>query len=364
MKSDEPEDVTDMTLVPELLVDWYDREGRELPWRVKGQDVADPYRVWLSEIMLQQTTVNAVIPYFEKFTAKWPRVEDLALAPEEELLAAWAGLGYYTRAHNLHKCAKLIVADYDGRFPDDEKTLLTLPGIGPYTAAAIAAIAFGHAATPMDGNFDRVIARLFAVETILPKAKKELKAHADGLTPEHRPGDYAQAMMDLGALICTPKRPSCLICPLERHCEGQARGIAARLPTRPAKADRPVRRGIAFLALREDGRVLLRKRAQTGLLSGMTEVPSTAWEDTWLDADEAMREVPVKGDWWPVPGIVTHTFTHFKLELLVYRAVVPVSSSLNLWAEPKRCSWVKRDALDGQALPSVMRKILAHGLSE
>jgi len=364
MDSHEPDNVVDMTRVPDLLIEWYDVQGRELPWRVKGEVIADPYRVWLSEIMLQQTTVNAVIPYFEKFTRTWPTVEKLAQAPEEELLAAWAGLGYYSRAHNLRKCAQVIVADFDGKFPSDEEVLRTLPGVGPYTAAAIAAIAFGLRATPMDGNFERVVARLFAVETLLPKAKKELKELAETLTPIKRPGDYAQAMMDLGATICTPKRPSCLICPLEAHCEGQARGIADRLPMRAPKPERPVRRGIAFLALREDGKVLLRKRPQSGLLSGMTEVPSTAWEEDWIGGDEAMREVPVKGDWWPVPGTVVHTFTHFKLELLVYRAVVPLSSSLNLWAEPNSCRWVKRDALDAQALPSVMRKILAHGLSE
>lgn len=353
-----------MADVAELLVDWYDREKRDLPWRAKAGNEVNPYRVWLSEIMLQQTTVNAVIPYFEKFTQKWPAVEDLAAADDEEVLAAWAGLGYYTRAHNLHKCAKVIVSDFAGRFPDREKDLLALPGIGPYTAAAISAIAFGRRATPMDGNFERVIARLFAVETPLPKAKRELKELAEGLTPKRRSGDYAQAMMDLGATVCTPRRPSCLICPLEAHCAAHGRGIAEALPMRVEKAERPVRRGIAFLALREDGKVLIRKRAQGGLLSGMMEVPSTPWDEDWIAEDEALRSVPVNGDWWPVPGSVSHTFTHFKLELLVYRAVVPVSSSLTLWAEPKRCRWVKRNKLDSEALPSVMRKILAHALHE
>ncbi len=353
-----------MADMPDLLIDWYDREKRDLPWRAKQESDIDPYRVWLSEIMLQQTTVNAVIPYFEKFTQRWPRVEDLANAAEDDVLAVWAGLGYYTRAHNLHKCAKLIVSDFAGRFPAQEEQLLALPGIGPYTAAAIAAIAFDRQATPVDGNFERVVARLFAVENPLPKAKSELRELAEALTPASRPGDYAQAVMDLGATICTPKRPSCLICPLEAHCQAQEKGIAERLPMRAEKAERPVRRGIAFLALREDGKVLIRKRPQGGLLSGMMEVPSTSWGEDWIEENEALRSVPVKGDWWPVPGLVTHTFTHFKLELLVYRAVVPVQSSLTLWADPNRCRWVKRDELDREALPSVMRKILGHALHE
>jgi len=349
--------------VARLLMDWYGRERRDLPWREAPGRLADPYRVWLSEVMLQQTTVKAVIPFYQRFVGRWPGVADLAAADREEVLAAWAGLGYYSRANNLHRCAERVVADFAGEFPSSEKALRSLPGIGPYTAAAIAAIAFGEPATPVDGNIERMVSRLFAVETALPEAKRELRELAASLTPDERPGDYAQAAMDLGATVCTPSRPSCMICPLKQHCKGYDKGLAGVLPYRAPKSERPVRRGVAFLALREDGLVLLRKRPERGLLASMLEVPSTEWCEGWIGADEALRTVPVSADWWPVPGTVVHTFTHFRLELLVYRAVVAVNSPLTLWAEQKRCRWVPRGDLEKQALPSVMRKIIAHGLT-
>jgi A/G-specific adenine glycosylase len=346
------------------VLEWWDRERRELPWRTPPGGTADAYRVWLSEIMLQQTTVKAVIPYYQRFLARWPTIESLAAAPLDHVLAAWAGLGYYSRARNLHKCAQLIAGEHGGQFPRTAEALLTLPGIGPYTAAAIAAIAFGEPATPVDGNIERVMARLFALKEPLPAAKPKLRSLAASLAPAERAGDFAQALMDLGASICTPKRPSCLMCPLQRGCAANAEGIAAELPIKPVKADRPLRVGLAFVALREDGSVLLRRRPEAGLLGGMLEVPSTAWSETLPPLDQALRAAPVLGEWWAVPGTVTHTFTHFRLELMVYRAVLPIEAALTFWADPQRCRWVLRRNLHGEALPSVMRKVLAHGLRE
>ncbi len=346
------------------LLDWYDAERRDLPWRVAPGIDPDPYRVWLSEIMLQQTTVKAVIGYFDKFVARWPTVAALASADLDEVLSAWAGLGYYTRARNLHRCAQEIVERHGGQFPRSEAALLELPGIGPYTAAAIAAIAFGEQATPVDGNIERVVARLFAVREPLPRAKPILRHLAATLMPAERSGDFAQAMMDLGATVCTPKRPSCLMCPLSRHCQAYEQGIQAELPVRVAKAERPTRFGAAFLALREDGCVLLRQRPETGLLARMMEVPTTDWLEDPRVVTEALQGAPVRADWWQVPGQVVHVFTHFRLELLVYRAVTSADSALTFWADAGRCRWVPRRELDREALPSLMRKVIAHGLRE
>lgn len=346
------------------LLAWYDEERRDLPWRAKGAAAPDPYRVWLSEIMLQQTTVKAVIPYYGKFLARWPSVSALAAADLDDVLAAWAGLGYYSRARNLHKCAQVIANEFNGQFPETEAELQKLPGIGPYTSAAIAAIAFGEPATPVDGNIERVVARLFAVRQPLPSAKPELKRLAATLTPLDRPGDFAQAAMDLGAMICTPKRPSCLVCPLQVDCAAHAHGLETELPQRAAKAERPVRVGVAFVALREDGHVLLRRRAEAGLLGGMLEVPSTEWGDLIPPINDVMRMAPLRADWWPVPDIVSHTFTHFRLELMVYRALVPADASLTFWAEPERCRWLARRDLHAAALPTIMRKVIAHGLHD
>lgn len=354
---------------PDALLAWYDRHARRLPWRVGPAERAagirpDPYRVWLSEIMLQQTTVQAVRAYFDAFTARWPRLQDLAAAPREEVMKAWAGLGYYSRARNLKACAETLSRDHGGVFPDTEAGLRALPGIGAYTAAAIAAIAFDRRAVVVDGNVERVVTRLHAIDTPLPAAKPEIRARADALTPDARNGDFAQAMMDLGATVCTPKRPSCLMCPLSRQCVAQANGIQASLPARVDKGERPTRFGVAFLALREDGCVLLRQRPDTGLLARMMEVPTTDWLEDPRVVTEALRAAPVRADWWQVPGQVVHTFTHFRLELLVHRAVVPADSALTFWADAGRCRWVPRRELDRQALPSLMRKVIAHGLRE
>jgi A/G-specific adenine glycosylase len=346
------------------LLAWYDRERRELPWRAPPGVTPDPYAVWLSEIMLQQTTVAVVMPFYERFLERWPTVGALASASLDDVLAAWAGLGYYSRARNLHQCARIVAEQRGGRFPCSEEDLRELPGIGPYTAAAIAAIAFGARATPVDGNIERVVARLFAVKTPLPAAKEEIRRLAASLTPAERAGDFAQALMDLGARLCTPKRPSCLMCPLQASCAAHAEGIEGALPAKAVKPERPVRVGLAFLALREDGHVLLRRRPEAGLLGGMLEVPSTEWADTLPPVNEALRSAPVRGDWWAVPGSVVHTFTHFRLESLVYRAIVPADIALTFWSDPQRCRWVARRDLDRAALPSVMRKIIAHGLRE
>ena len=346
---------------PRLLT-WYDHNRRDLPWRAKPGEVADPYRVWLSEIMLQQTTVPAAAPYFRAFTERWPTVRDLAAAPLDDVLVAWAGLGYYARARNLHACAKAVVAEFSAHFPEDEAELRRLPGIGAYTSAAIAAIAFGRKATPVDGNIERVMSRIFAVEEELPSAKKTLARLAAELTPATRAGDFAQALMDLGATICTPRRPSCLVCPIESDCAAHAMAIEASLPARAVKKPRPERFGTAFLVISESGRILLRQRPPTGLLASMLEVPSTEWTEMRPVAKEALRRVPVRGDWWPVVGSVVHVFTHFRLEMTVYRALVRDEAVVDLWAEPERCRWVHRRDLDDVALPSVMRKIIAHGM--
>lgn len=320
------------------LLAWYDRHARALPWRVPPGAAmwADPYRVWLSEIMLQQTTVAAVVPYFEAFLARWPDVRALAAAPLPDLLAAWAGLGYYARARNLHACARVVAAR--GGFPDTEAGLRALPGIGPYTAAAIAAIAFGRRAVVVDGNVERVIARRFAVETPLPDAKPELRRLADLLTPEARPGDYAQAAMDLGATICTPRRPACGLCPWMEGCEGRRRGIAEALPAKRPKAAKPVRHGTAWAGFDAAGRVLTLHRPATGLLGGMLALPSAGW-----DGSEGQ---PPAAD-WEEAGEVRHTFTHFHLRLGVLRARLDGAPG----------PWLPVEAAIG-AMPTVFAKAL------
>jgi A/G-specific adenine glycosylase len=337
---------------PALLFAWYDRMARPLPWRVRPAERAagrspDPYQVWLSEVMLQQTTVAAVQPYFATFTARWPSVEALAAAPEADVMAAWAGLGYYARARNLVACARAVAAA-GGRFPDTEAGLRALPGIGPYTAAAIAAIAFDRQAVVVDGNVERVIARLFAVEEPLPDAKPALRERAACLTPAERPGDYAQAMMDLGATVCVPRRPACGVCPWLRACAGRAAGIAAALPAKREKPAKPVRRGTAWVALRPDGAVLLEERPARGLLGGMLGLPGGGW-------DGAGASAPFPAD-WRTAGAVRHTFTHFHLELSVEAARIPER------IRPARGDFHPADKALA-ALPTVMRKALRAGLS-
>jgi len=344
------------------LLSWYDREARRLPWRAPPGTRQDPYKVWLSEIMLQQTTVKAVLPRYADFLRRWSDVKALALAELGEVLAAWAGLGYYARARNLHACARVVAEEHCGNFPRTEAALRKLPGVGGYTAAAIAAIAFGEPATPVDGNIERVIARLFAVETPLPAAKSEIKALAEALTPADRAGDYAQAMMDLGATICTPRRPACGLCPLRPDCKGYAQGIAEQLPYKEEKGERPTRRGAAFVVLREDGAVLLRERPLKGLLGGMLETPSTPWEETAPNGKAVAEHAPVVAAWSKLPGLVEHTFTHFHLQLAVYRAEVSADVKLTEAAKPEQCLWVHFRDLRGAALPSLMHKVIAYAL--
>lgn len=339
------------------LLAWYDVSARALPWRQPPGFRSDPYAVWLSEIMLQQTTVKAVIPYYVKFLARWPHVEALAAADLNEVLAAWAGLGYYSRARNLHACAKAVAERHGGRFPSQEAALLSLPGIGAYTAAAIAAIAFDAPATAVDGNVERVVARLFAVDHPLPGAKPEIKRFAASLTPRHRPGDFTQAMMDLGATICSPRSPACALCPVAHYCEARERGIAAALPVKAPKKERPQRYGAAFVAIRADGAVLLRRRPPKGLLGGMLEVPSSEWASQASTRESALMVAPLAAEWRSQVGAVTHTFTHFHLELEVY-----VGRIASAHAAPKGCRWYPERELPGEALPSVMRKVLARAL--
>ncbi len=300
--------------------------------------------------MLQQTTVAAVKAYFERFTARWPSVRDLAAAEDAEVMGEWAGLGYYARARNLLKCARTVVADHGGRFPATEAGLLALPGIGPYTAAAVASIAFDQPAAVMDGNIERVMARLFAVEAALPGCKPALKAHAARLTPQERPGDHAQALMDLGATICTPKSPACGICPLIKGCAARAQGIADDLPRKAPKKTKPTRRGYAYVARRADGAVLLETRPEKGLLGGMLAFPTSDWSD-------APEQAPPFAADWHDPGVdVRHTFTHFHLHLALRTVDAPQDTS------PQRGEFMPRALFKPSSLPTLMRKV--YNLSE
>jgi A/G-specific adenine glycosylase len=350
---------------PADLLAWYDRHRRVLPWRMeawrarKGERT-EPYRVWLSEIMLQQTTVRAVAPYYTRFLALWPTVERLAAADLDDVLKAWAGLGYYARARNLHACAQTVVAQHGGIFPDQLAALRALPGIGDYTAAAVAAIAYDAPAVPVDGNVERVVTRLFAVEGALPAAKPEIKRLAATLLPPRRAGDFAQALMDLGATLCTPKRPACALCPWNESCAAYARGDQETFPRKTPKREGKLRRGAAFVVLRADGTILLRKRPDKGLLASMTEVPGSDWTHEF-DERRALRSAPrLKGaKWRRVPGLVRHVFTHFPLELAVF--VAPVARKV---PAPKGMRWHKIAGLAGEALPNVMRKVIVHALGE
>jgi A/G-specific adenine glycosylase len=349
-----------MTITHALrLLAWYDRHRRTLPWRAPAGERTEPYLVWLSEIMLQQTTVATVGDYFRRFVERWPTVEALAEAPLDSVLSAWAGLGYYARARNLHACAQAVAERHGGRFPEDEAGLLALPGIGRYTAGAIRAIAFDQPASAVDGNVERVIARLFAIETPLPDAKPEIQLRAARLVPERRAGDYAQAMMDLGATVCTPRKPRCVICPFMTSCRARKLGIAEELPRRAPKAEKPTRRGLAFVLARKDGAILLRKRPAKGLLGGMDEVPSSPWREGKFTASQALAEAPVPARWQILDGLVRHTFTHFHLELTVARATATTDRLARL---APGTSWCTVDRMTERALPTVMRKVIAHAV--
>jgi len=354
MASEEPSiNGQDSRKIAAALLSWYDRHHRDLPWRtppaaLRSGKRPDPYHVWLSEIMLQQTTVEAVKPYFRKFTTMWPTVEALAGADPDDIMKAWAGLGYYSRARNLRKCAEEVVSKHRGIFPSDEDALKSLPGIGDYTAAAVAAIAFDRPATVVDGNVERVVARLTALERPVREAKPEIKSFVRRITPEDRPGDFAQAMMDLGATICTPRNPACFLCPLTDDCIALERGEADRFPLKSVKPDRPRRQGSAFVAIRGDGAILLRKRAEKGLLGGMSEVPTSAWTAR-VDGAMGSGAAPFAADWQPA-GSIRHVFTHFELDLSVYRA------EIGDIALPDGCWW--SPSIHEEALPTVMKKAI------
>jgi A/G-specific adenine glycosylase len=339
-----------LVLARDLLA-WYDRHCRRLPWRARPGERPDPYRVWLSEIMLQQTTVPTVVGHFERFVARFPSVERLAAAPLDDVLHAWQGLGYYARARNLHRAAREIVARHGGAIPADAEALRALPGVGEYTAAAITAIAFGRPANVVDGNVERVIARLFAIETPLPQAKAELRRLAATLAPRRRAGDYAQALMDLGAEVCTPRSPGCLGCPWSEPCLARRRGIAAGLPRRAPPRDKPQRYGVVYWLERDDGAILLRRRPEDGLLGGMIEVPSTPWQDAPPDAATVARFAPAAAAWRRLPGVVEHGFTHFDIDLIVLAGRVGrAEAPPGLWAPPGE--------FHAHALPTLTKKVV------
>ena len=337
------------------LLTWYDAHRRELPWRAKLGEASDPYRVWLSEIMLQQTTVAAVGPYYRSFLKRWPDVKALAKAPLDDVLGAWAGLGYYSRARNLHLSAQMVAREHQGIFPHASAELRKLPGIGAYTSAAIAAIAFGEAVAALDANGERVIARLFAVKEPLPKSRVQLGKLAQQIVPRHRPGDFTQALMDLGSSICTPKKPDCLHCPLSKQCRAFALGVAEALPRKAPKAERPLKRGAAFVALDQRGAIYLEKRPEYGLLGAMLQPPLGAWTKSFPRPSAARQQAPFRGAWKKLPGRVQHGFTHFELEMEIYLA--------EFKARPNgEGRWYTPEELPSAALPTVMRKVIAHAL--
>ena len=343
----------------EEILAWYDVNARDMPWRVgpkahKAGIRPDPYAVWLSEVMLQQTTVAAVKPFFERFVNRWPSVADLAGAEESDVMAEWAGLGYYSRARNLHACARRVASEHGGSFPRTAAALKTLPGIGDYTSAAIASIAFDEPAPVVDGNIERVVTRLYRIGTPLPGAKTEIRAKVASLTPEDRPGDFAQAMMDLGATICTPRSPNCLICPATQFCEARKVGDQSHYPVKAPKKAVPRRVGAAFVATRpSDGALWLRRRPSSGMLGGMAEAPSTDWSAR-ADGETGATAAPFEADWHHA-GTVEHGFTHFKLALEVYTAEIAGPPSNDGW-------WAAQGEIDRQGLSTLMRKVVACAL--
>ncbi len=341
----------DTSQVRGALLAWYDARSLALPWRTPPGESPDPYAVWLSEIMLQQTTVAAVLPRYRRFIEHWPDVQALAAADLKDVLAEWAGLGYYARARNLHACARLVVSVHEGRFPKDPVVLRTLPGIGAYTAAAIAAIAFDVPVMPVDGNVERITCRLYAIEQPFPGAKPHVASCAAMLQSAHRPGDFAQSMMDLGRIICTPRKPACPVCPLQGSCQAHARGLAMQLPRRERKKEKPHRKGTAFLLYNTSGQVLLRRRPLSGLLGGMPEFPSQGWDEApslWPDERPFSMETRLLGQ-------IRHVFTHFVLDLEVREGLQPLPVEEDL---PAGHFWVDPQKLASLGLPGLMRKVV------
>ena len=331
---------------------WWDANRRDLPWRAAPGETPDPYRVWLSEILLQQTTAAAAAPYYARFLRRWPRVEALAAASLDEVIETFAGLGYYARARNLHACAQEI-ARRSGRFPDSEAGLRTLPGVGAYTAAAVAAIAFGEKVAAVDGNVARIMARLAALPTPLPKARAAIAAAAAALVPADRPGDFAQALMDLGAMVCRPRNPDCAACPLNADCAAALAGAPESYPRRAAAKARPVRFGAAYFAVRPDGAFLARRRPPKGLLGATLELPGPAWRTA--EDGGAGETRPFAARWRRLPGEVEQVFTHFTLRLTVYAAEVDAAPD-----DAGAPLWVAADEAERAGFSSVMLKAIAH----
>jgi A/G-specific adenine glycosylase len=339
--------------IVERTLQWWDRDRRSLAWRAEPGTTPDPYRVWLSEILLQQTTARAVTPYYRRFIEKWPTVTDLAAAPIESVISAFAGLGYYSRARNLHACAKEIVRR-GGRFPTDEAALRALPGVGDYTAAAIAAIAFDRPAAPIDGNISRILARLIGLEAPIVSARKEIAAAARRLVPHDRPGDFAQALMDLGATICRPRNPDCNACPLRPDCAGFRSGEPETYPRKAPMDPKPQRSGAVFFAHRSDGAFLARRRPPKGLLASTVELPGTPWTTEGPGAGD-VKWAPIAAQWRRAPGVVEQVFTHFTLSLAVHLASHEGEA-------PDSCFWVAREGLETAGFSNVMRKAVAHAI--
>jgi A/G-specific adenine glycosylase len=350
------------------LLDWYDENRRDLPWRAKPGASAAPYQVWLSEIMLQQTTVATVGPYFTRFLHLWPRIRDLANADLDEVLNAWQGLGYYARARNLHRCARLIADEYQGTFPGNEEDLLKLPGVGSYTAAAIAAIAFDKRAVVVDGNIERVISRTFNLHDPLPKSKPRIKELTDTVTPDERSGDFAQAMMDIGATVCTPRNPKCMICPLTDLCDGRKAGTANDLPKKEPKKPKPTRYCYAWWIENDLGEILLRKRDEKGMLGGMIEIPTSEWLEQAQDLETCLSVAGLGEELKKklVSDEAKHTFTHFHFEMKVVKFQLNSSQTATFnsdltkkWGE---AFWCLPNRLTDYALPTTMKKIVKHAL--
>ena len=342
------------------IIDWYDANARVLPWRIapinsQPHFLPDPYFVWLSEIMLQQTQVITVQAYFQKFISLWPTLNDLANSELEDVLKAWAGLGYYSRARNLKKCADIIYLEYQGKFPGDVELLKKLPGIGEYTSAAISAIAFGKQVAVVDGNVERVISRIHAISTPVSNAKNEIRELTGLLVPTERPGDFAQAVMDLGATICTPKKPSCDRCPWQADCKAHLQFDPGDFPVKTPKKAIPKRTGAAFVAITQRGEILLRKRSGKGMLAGMSEVPSTHWSSR-QDGETDIGAAPFSGKWLTA-GQVTHLFTHFHLAMKVYYCVLGDRAKVDGW-------WVKKENVMNEALPNLMKKAITLALEK
>ena len=351
-----------MSIIPdtEKLLNWYDNNGRDLPWRYKNGKKPDPYVVWLSEIMLQQTTVAVVKDYFKRFIIRWPTLFDLSKANLDDVLNEWSGLGYYARARNLHKSAKIISKEHLGKFPEHKKELILLPGIGDYTAAAILSIAFNKRAAAVDGNVERVISRIFAITEPLPSSKSYIREKAIEITPMKRYGDYAQAIMDLGSTICLPRNPMCNECPWEEACQARKAGIQQNLPVKKPKKTKPHRKGICFWIARNDGYVLMRKRQEKGLLGGMMEIPSTPWEKNIQTIDKALNYAPLKlpvAKWTLLLDNIKHVFSHFNLSLVIASSKV-TKDKFDKLSLTKDFVWVNPSQIDQLAIPSLTRKIV------